>query len=57
MASAGMIMKKRPTNIAMPSVSDQKGLEAVSPAKAEPLFPVAEVEGVEHLAHSRAGRG
>ena len=43
-ASAGMIMKNRPTNIAMASVSDQNGLEAVRPAKAEPLFAVAEVK-------------
>ena len=43
-ASIGMIMKKRPTNIAMPIVVLYQSVLAEMPAKAEPLFAVPEVK-------------
>ena len=42
-AMAGMITKKRPTNIARPPVRLYHRVLPVSPAKAEPLLPVCEV--------------
>src|ERR1700733_14074886 len=42
-ASMGTIMKKRPTSIAVASDKLYQCVLALSPAKAEPLFPVAEV--------------
>jgi len=42
-ASIGTIIRNRPMNIAMPSVSFQNGTLADRPAKALPLLPVAEV--------------
>ena len=42
MASIGTIIRKRPMNIARPSVEFQNGTLAESPAKALPLLPVAE---------------
>ena len=42
-ASIGMIIRKRPMNIARPSVVFQNGMLADRPAKALPLLPVAEV--------------
>ena len=42
-ASIGMIMKNRPTNIAMPIVVLYQSVFAEMPAKAEPLLPVPEV--------------
>ncbi len=42
----------------MPSVVLYQGVLAVSPAKAEPLLPAAEVVGVENLGQAvRAGIG
>ena len=43
MASAGMMTRKRPISIAMPSVRLYQGVLPVSPPKAEPLFAAAEV--------------
>ena len=42
-ASIGMIIRKRPMNIASPSVVFQNGVLADKPANALPLFAVAEV--------------
>ena len=42
MASIGMIIRKRPMNIARPRVVFQNGVLADRPAKALPLLPVAE---------------
>src|SRR5262245_7019443 len=42
-ASIGMIMKKRPINIAKPMVVLYQLVFAVSPPKADPLFPVPDV--------------
>ncbi len=42
-AMIGMIMRKRPISMAMPSVVLYQGVFAVSPANALPLFPVAEL--------------
>ena len=42
-ANIGMIMKNRPTSIAMPIVVLYQSVFAEIPAKAEPLFPVPEV--------------
>src|SRR5262249_27825974 len=42
-ASVGMIMKKRPNNILIPSVELYQSVFAFSPAKAEPLLPAPEV--------------
>ena len=39
MPSAGMIIRNRPASMASPSVMFQKGVLALRPAKAEPLFP------------------
>ena len=44
MASAGMIRKKRPTSIAMPSVVVVPLVLPVSPANAEPLLLAAEAK-------------
>ena len=44
MASIGTIIRKRPTNIAMPSEKLYQWVLAFRPAKAEPLLPVAEVK-------------
>ena len=41
-ASIGMIIRKRPMNIASPRVEFQNGVLADRPAKALPLLPVAE---------------
>src|ERR1700722_17229823 len=41
-ASIGMIIRKRPMNIASPSVPFQNGTFADRPANALPLLPVAE---------------
>src|SRR3954466_2909832 len=43
-AIAGTIMKNRPTNIPLGGVRLKKKVLPVSPAKAEPLLPVAEVK-------------
>ena len=43
MTSAGMMMRKRPVSIAIPSVTLYQGVFPVGPAKAEPLFAAAEV--------------
>src|ERR1700726_427123 len=43
MASIGMIMKNRPTNIATPIVELYQNVLAEMPANAEPLLPVADV--------------
>ena len=43
MASIGMIIRKRPMNIAMPSVLFQNGTLADRPANALPLLPVCEL--------------
>jgi hypothetical protein len=43
-ASTGMMTKKRPTRVANPMVVLYQGVFALSPAKAEPLFPVPEVK-------------
>ena len=51
-ASAGMIMMKRPTSIAMPMVVLYQYVLAVRPAKALPLLPVPEEIGVQHLAEA-----
>ena len=42
-ASIGMIMKNRPTRVATPSVTLYQCVFALSPPKAEPLLPAAEV--------------
>src|ERR1035437_1338438 len=42
-AMAGMIMKKRPTNIATPPVMLKNIVLAEMPAKADPLLPVLDV--------------
>ena len=42
-AMIGMIMRKRPINIARPSVVLYQGVLAVSPPKALPLLAVAEL--------------
>src|SRR5947209_20449649 len=43
-ASMGMIMRKRPANMANPRVVSYQGVLTVRPAKAEPLFPVPELD-------------
>ena len=43
MASAGMMTKKRPTSIVMPSVTLYQSVFAERLAKAEPLLAVPEV--------------
>ena len=51
-ARIGTIIRKRPINMARPSVVLYQGVLAVRPAKALPLFPVAGTEGVEHFAQA-----
>ncbi len=43
MASIGTIIRKRPANMVMPSVMLYQFVFALSPAKAEPLLPAAEL--------------
>src|ERR1700680_5333925 len=44
MASIGMIIKKRPTNVVTPVAVSYQGVLTVSPPQAEPLFPAEDVK-------------
>ena len=56
MAMIGTIIRKRPMNIAMPSVVLYHGVLAERPAKALPLLPVAELNRRREFRSGRAGR-
>ena len=56
MASTGIMVKNRPTSMAMPRVVLYHWVLALRPAKAEPLLLAADGVGVDHLGQPvRAG--
>jgi hypothetical protein len=52
MAMMGTIIRKRPINMARPSVVLYQGVLALRPAKALPLLPLAGAVGVEDFAQA-----